>query len=372
MMNNLTRRDFLAVSIGAAAGLAQASSAPAAGKEPIAAHNQIKGDHRDWSKIRGFNYYPSYAANLIETWERFDAATIAMELARGKRYFPGINALRWWHSWDAFQRDPKAYVDKHRKVLDLCAAVGCDVMPVLFNRTHLPPLDFGGIYIDHFLPGSALNQPGMFDDFLEKVVGGSAADSRIIAWDLCNEAYWYNDKPGKTSDGKEFPRVPAAIPEAEGAWLRSLYRRCKELGARAPLTVASWGYGATPLSRVNEVSDVLTVHDYFSPKSTVSNQEGFQKQLDHDVAFARQVGKPLLASECCWGNLDDATRVSNSRYELEQLNRRDIGFIAFVLHHSRMPDSHGLDGGPVGMPENLSFIRADGSLRAGHEFFNEF
>lgn len=46
--------------------------------------------------------------------------------------------------------------------------------------------------------------------------------------------------------------------------------------------------------------------------------------------------------------------------------------IAYVLHHSRMPDSHGIDGGPVGMPQDLGFIRADGHLRAGHEFFNDF
>ncbi len=329
------------------------------------------GSGRDWSKLRGFNYHPSYATNLIEIWAHFDAGTIAMELERGKRHFPGINSLRWWHSWDAFLRDPKAYVAKFSKVLDLSAAVGCGVIPVLFNRTHLPPLDFGGIYIDHFLPGSVLNRPGMFDDYLQEVVGGFAHDPRILAWDLCNEPYWYAVKPVKLPDGTKIPAVPKAIVEAESAWLRFLYERCKTLGANAPLTVASWGSGHVPLSQVDAVSDVLTIHPYYNASSNDSSKASFERRLDEDLAHARKVGKPLFASECCWGNLVDFDRARDSRYELQQLSRRGIGFLAYVLHHSRMPDSHGVDGGPVGMPQDLSFIRADGNLRSGHEFFND-
>ena len=35
-------------------------------------------------------------------------------------------------------------------------------------------------------------------------------------------------------------------------------------------------------------------------------------------------------------------------------------------------DLHRDEWGPVGRPEWLHFIEADGSLRAGHEAFNEF
>jgi hypothetical protein len=328
----------------------------------------VPGMNRDWSKLRGFNYHPSYATNLIEIWEKFDETTIRTELERGKHYFHHINVLRWWHSWEAFSRAPETYVKKFETTLSLSEKNGCIAIPVLFNRTHLPPLDFGGIYIDHFLAGSNLNQPGMFDDYLERLVGGFADDDRILAWDLCNEPFWYRFRPLKRSDGAADSIVPQAIVEAEGAWLKFLYGRCKSLGPRTPLTVASWGTGHVPLGQVNDVSDVLTIHPYYNE----GDKPKFERQLDEDVAFARKVGKPLFASECCWGHLDDAARARDSRYELEEIDRRGLGFMAYVMHHSRMPDSHGTDGGPVGFPGDLSFIKADGRLRQGHEFFNQF
>jgi hypothetical protein len=60
------------------------------------------------------------------------------------------------------------------------------------------------------------------------------------------------------------------------------------------------------------------------------------------------------------------------RYTLGELAKRDIGFLVHALHHSLVADLHRDAYGPVGDPECLHFIEADGSLRAGHEAFNEF
>ena len=49
--------------------------------------------------IKGFNYQPSYGSSGLELWRGFDAETIALELSGGKKYFPQMNALRWWLSW---------------------------------------------------------------------------------------------------------------------------------------------------------------------------------------------------------------------------------------------------------------------------------
>ncbi|QGZ94920.1 Endo-beta-mannanase [Terricaulis silvestris] len=329
----------------------------------------------DWGRIRGFNYHPSYATNLIEIWDRFDPAIIAIELARGKQYFPSINALRWWLSWDAFLRDPSAFLEKVRDIIALSEAIGCRVMPVLFNRTHLPPLDFGSIYIDHFLPGSFLNQEGMFNDYIDSLVGEFAGDPRILAWDLCNEPFWYADRPMQKRDGTMFPGVHHSIADAEASWLSSIFERCKRQQPSAPLTVGAWANAS--LHRVNDYSDVLSMHCYYNPgeesaAQTSVDQSAFEQSLDDSLAFAKKVGKPLFVTECCWGNLNDAMRVRRAGVELAQLSRRGLGFMAYVMHHSRMPDSHGRDGGPVGMPQDLSFIDANGRLRPGHEFFNAF
>ncbi|MCM8804703.1 MAG: hypothetical protein NC833_05575 [Candidatus Omnitrophica bacterium] len=56
---------------------------------------------KKFSYIRGFNYQPSYGANGYEIWYYFKPDIIEKEIFLGKKYFPGINTLRIWLSWDA-------------------------------------------------------------------------------------------------------------------------------------------------------------------------------------------------------------------------------------------------------------------------------
>lgn len=49
-----------------------------------------------------------------------------------------------------------------------------------------------------------------------------------------------------------------------------------------------------------------------------------------------------------------------------------VGWLAYLLHHSLIADAHRSEFSPVSGPGNLSFIEADGSLRPGHELFNDF
>ncbi|MCM8770139.1 MAG: hypothetical protein NC911_10850, partial [Candidatus Omnitrophica bacterium] len=199
-----------------------------------------------WSKVRGFNYQPGYGSSGFELWRNFDGKVIERELASGKRYFPGMNALRWWQSWDAFLRNPEQYAENFETTLVLADKFGLKVMPVLFNRWHDNVLDYGGIYLDHFLPKvSWVQQPRMFDNFLETLVGQHATDQRILAWDLCNEPYSYS------CPAEDIPEIVAA----ETAWLESLYQKCKQLGAKAPITVGI--HPGVPLSRVEHISDIL-------------------------------------------------------------------------------------------------------------------
>jgi len=59
----------------------------------------------DYSNIRGFNYQPSWGSCGLETFgPDFDADLVAIEMGRGKKYFPGINTLRIWLSHQAFLR----------------------------------------------------------------------------------------------------------------------------------------------------------------------------------------------------------------------------------------------------------------------------
>jgi len=349
----MTRREALTMGAGAVAAVATG----AAGAEPAV---PAKMPDTEWSRLRGFNYQPSYGSSGFELWQRFDATVIAEELARGKRHFPKMNALRWWQSWDSFLRDPKRYARDFETTLRLAEKVGCGVMPCLFNRWHDATLDYGGTYIDHFQPKvSWVQKPKMFDPFLKELVGGHKDDPRVLAWDLCNEPFAYS-----------CPRE--AIPDidrAESAWLKSLRDACKELGAKAPITI---GIKNMVLDTEGPLCDVLSIHPYWRHNNPNGKTEPYEKELDLAVAYAVQAGKPLVATECCWGDLDDAARVGSIRYTLTQLKARNIGWFAYVLHHSLVADAHRPEFGPLSGPGNLAFIEADGSLRPGHGVFNAF
>ncbi len=347
----VTRRETLKLGAGALAALA----AGAAHAEPP------KMTDTPWAHVRGFNYQPSYGSNGFELWQRFDAGVIAAELAQGKRHFPKMNALRWWQSWDAFLRDPKRYARNFETALNLADKAGCRVMPCLFNRWHDAALDYGGIYIDHFLPAASWVQKAkMFDAYLAALVGEHRDDPRILAWDLCNEPYAYS-----------CPRE--AIPEitkSETAWLKSLSDTCKNLGAKAPVTVGL--HPGVPQEMVEPFCDVLSIHPYWCHNNPGAQKADYERSLDQAVAFAAKANKPLVASECCWGSLDDAVRVESVRYTLGNLKARNIGWLAYLLHHSLIADAHRPEFGPLSDPGNLAFIEADGSLRPGHDVFNAF
>jgi endo-1,4-beta-mannosidase len=318
----------------------------------------------EWANIRGFNYQPSYGSCGLELWDRFDAETIHRELDRGKRYFPKINAIRWWLSWDSFIRGPALFEDRFQKTLDVADSFDLKVMPVLFNRWHDFALDYGGIYIDHLIcreDPRTLHR--MFDPFLERIVGGHADDGRIIAWDLCNEPFSYARPEDDIED----------IVQAEFKWLEHLYHTCKRLDAAAPVTVGvHGGTDRKGLLRISKISDVLSIHPYWMADSPPHRKSDFEHQLDEYVSVSREVNKPLVATETCWGSTDDAKRAEIIQYTLGQLKKRGIGWFAYVLHHSLIADAHRSEFGILTAPGNLSFIEADGSLRPGHEVFNEF
>lgn len=336
--------------------------------------------------VRGFDYSGSWGTSGLDLWLHHDHGRMAVEVARGKHYFPGWNLARWWLSHEAFQRAPEAFAANFDAGLEIFAAHRVRVMPVLFNRWRDPVCDFGGVSIDHFttdlcgflvdgefdVPSDRSAPPtsvrGIFGRYLEAVVGGHRGDERVYAWDLCNEPFM----------GPYVEDESSAVRAAELQWLTWCREVCRELGASQPLTVGNYP-GLTAMRLTEPLSDFISFHPYFVPTPPPTGQamlngtpEGFEALLDEALGVAEAAGKELLASETVWGASDDAVRAQIMRYTLSQLCKRDLGFVAHGLHHSLVADLHAPQYGPVGWPERLEFINADGSLRAGHEAFNEF
>ena len=354
---NISRRDFLAWISTGVLSMVAVSELHASDSTTDIPEKTI-----DYTKIRGFNYQPSYGSNGFELWQKFDGTTIDIEIGRGKKYFPKMNAIRLWLSWDSFIRNPDRFSSNFDFVLKLAAKHELVVMPVLFNRWHDSVLDYGGIYIDHFLPRvSWVQRESMFNQYLEMIVGKHSSDPVVFAWDLCNEPFSYSCPP------EEIPE----IAKAEYSWLEGIYNTCKGLGAKAPLTVGIHsGYGLKGIQQIEPISDLLSIHPYWMYPS--HEKFAYEKMLDEYAAFAIKVKKPILATETCWGSFDDKRRVDIIRYTLGELKKRKIGWLSYLLHHSLIADAHRQEFGPVSWPGNLSFIEADGSLRPGHELFNDF
>lgn len=339
---------------------------------------------------RGFNYSGSWGTSGLDLWQHHDHGVMAVEVARGKAFFPGWNLARWWLSHEAFQRHPERFLADLDAGLGIFAGQGIRVLPVLFNRWRDPLCDFGGVPLDHILPGSSsycrpgawtdLDRPAwsqaaaagldhdaenVFRAYLDAVVGAHADDDRVLGWDLCNEPLM-----GDYVEDADHP-----ITKGEVAWLTWVRDVCRRAGATQPLTVGNYN-SLTAIRLTEPLSDFISFHPYYIPnwgERTTSTRSRFAAFLDAVQEYAAAVGKPdLLASEAVWGANADAEHVELIRHTLAELRRRDIGWTVHALQHSLVADLHSAAYGPVGRPERLEFVNADGTLRRGHEVLNEF
>lgn len=311
-----------------------------------------------YMSVRGFNYQPSYGSCGFEIWHYFEPHIIDEEISLGKKYFPGINTLRIWLSWESFLRDKKKFKFNFKTILRIAEDHGLRTIPVLFNAWTGFPY-FGGVTIGHldlWEKFSSFHQDHFYS-YLEEIVGFHYNDDRILLWDLCNE-----------------PSVLYAYGENKEVvfnWLKNLYIFCKKLKTVAPLCI-----GTVPIIdevKFNEpISDVITIHPYWARNCWVKEKKDFEEFLDESVKFANMVKKPLLVTETGWGALKDEERIELLEFELSQLERRKVGFVAHLLCHTFVADGHKPYYGPISKAGYMAFIEEDGSLRYGHEIFNKF
>ena len=284
------------------------------------------------SHLYGFNYQPSWGSNGVSVWgAKFDSAKYRQELGQGKKYFPKMNAVRIWLSLSAYRENPTRFVQNVKQAVDSCGDLDLLVVPVVFNRwVGNPAWD---VVTDQEV---AADFDATFGAYLRDVVTPLRGDGRILAWDLCNE--------------------PPLIG-GELAWLGNIHAKVKQINPTAWTCIGTVTVDQT--RQCAPFEDVLTPHLYFG---------GYPDY----VQLAKDLGKSLISSECCWGSLDDAERVQRVRDELGALKNYKIGFFPHALYESYVADLHRPQYGFVDKPGYMAFINMDGSLRAGHEVYNEF
>lgn len=337
----------------------------------------------DTSRVYGFNYDGSWGLSGLDLWMHHDHGLMAKEIARGKRFFPKWNTARWWLSHEAYQRDPERFMANFKAGLSIFASNEVTVIPVLFNRWRDPFCDFGGVPLDHVVPyasawtrsdtlfADASAEPTaeveeLFGAYVDAVIGAHRDDNRILAWDLCNEPMM-----GGYVDDEASP-----IRAAELQWLKWIADRCRLNGAAQELTIGNYA-SLTAMRLTEPLVDFISFHPYYMWSGNdmmphMTTVEGYREFLDEAVTLSEATGKGLVANETVWGARDDAKHVEVLHATLKELRSRGIGFTVHALQHSLVADLHMDAYGPVGPLQWMFFVNPDGSLRKGHEAFNDY
>lgn len=313
--------------------------------------------------IYGFNYQPSWGHNGLTVWgEKFDSKRYREELAVGKKYFPEFNTVRIWLSWSSYREKPERFIRNFQQAVDICGELDLLVIPVMFNRWISSTL-----WERVVNPEIVADFDATFVPFVRSLVASHKGDLRILAWDLCNEPF---------IQGADNKKVPVSW-ERETQRLGDIRNAAKQCDPNALVCIGVYP-SMRCLNSTAHLQDILTTHLYYPlykshPKSVLESlkNSGVRDDLiKNSFEAAVKLGKPMMSTECCWGSENDAERVSIIRTNLQALRRYKIAFFPHALWTSGVADLHRSPNYTQGW--YMPFILEDGSLRPGHEVYNEF
>ncbi len=230
---------------------------------------------RDAGWLVGCNFTPSTAGNQLEMWQAatFDADTIDREL--GWAAGLGMNAVRVYLHDLLYEAEPDAFCARIDRFLDIMAAHGIRMIPVLFDGVWHPEPRLGpqpdptprlhnSIWVQS--PGSTVLHDRSAWPGLQPYVAGMlerfGTDPRVLAWDLFNEPDQLdlNTLVAGTRADKA-----AAVTDLVGL----VFDWARDAGPEQPLTVGIWEWDdehapePNPLNQlILEHSDIITFHCY--------------------------------------------------------------------------------------------------------------
>jgi hypothetical protein len=328
--------------------------------------NIVSLNNKSLSHVRGFNYQPSFASHGIPRWlDRFDAATVEDELRSGMKHFPWMNTTRIWLSLDAWWDNRELYLTNLQKEVEINRKLGLKVMLMLFNGiTNIPdygcltPTDADRIMKCRDEKEGGHNLRVLYLDYVKDIAELYAKDDIVVVWDLCNEP------------GLNYKQEGEFVREAFFFLLEKAAEELRQHGALAPIGVGNYG----PLKddeRVVGFVDCILTHRYYVPHCMTLDD--FKANVAQTIEFCNQHNLPWCVSECSWGAWEDEERAKNIP-GLGVFLEAGAGIMPYILCESPVMDAHGKGEGLIygwGAPEDLCFIRKNGTLRQGHEIINE-
>lgn len=244
---------------------------------------------KDYSHIRGVCHGPTR-----------DQAQLEKELGYAKRL--NLNSTRIWLSYQAYNKDPEAYLENIRNyVRTSYDKFGITTMPILFN----------GNMMDPAILEPAFRKEG--EAYVDAVIDALKDEPGLLMWDIMNEPMC-NDYIGQAT-AEERP----AREDKLWDFVRHFCKYVKKRDSKNATTVGVMF--PIYLEHVADVVDVLSFHDYLETRDRVQHSYDIAKEIS-----AKNGNKPLINSE-----MGCVARSNPYDMALEICERNGAGFYLFNL-----------------------------------------
>ncbi len=248
----------------------------------------------------GMNYTPAYAINQLEMWqaETFDLQAIEKELQWAEKL--GFNTARVFLHDLLWEQDRESFLKRIDAFLNVADKHGIKVMLVLFDSVWDPKPQLGtqrmpkkGVHNSGWVqsPGLAalmdtVNSYPRLEHYVKGIVGRFAHDSRVLVWDLVNEA----DNRNRSS---YVAQEPDNKMEYGLSLLKASFRWAREMLPSQPITSGIWLGDWSSEERMTKMdlflvqnSDVISFHSYHGPE-----------EYEQRVTYLQRYNRPLLCTE---------------------------------------------------------------------------
>jgi hypothetical protein len=262
----------------------------------------------DFSWVRGANYVPTYAANDVVQWRRYQSQVVERELAFARRL--GLNSVRTFLNILPYEEDRDGFIRSYEHFLATAHANGLSAMVVVWNSCFggEPDIDATDYWVPN--PGNRFlgeKHWSRLEKYIYDVVGRYERDERILIWDVMNEPL----AAGAFARKEENRRIIWKFAE-------HFCSHIKALDGTHPITVGVYETDHIPF--IEEHIDIISRHVYRGKPET-------QRKIYSDLKEAgKRTGKAILVSEI-------ASYATGQTYRraLEGAEEAGVGWYLFEL-----------------------------------------
>ena len=258
--------------------------------------------------LAGANFGPSTAINQIAMWQKetFDAKTIDRELGYAESL--GFNTMRVFLHHLVWQQDPKGYLERIDKYLNMADRHHLKTMFVLLDDVWDPSPALGkqrdpkpGVHNSGWVqsPGKEIlgnpDRHAELEPYIKGIIDRYKNDSRVVIWDLYNE-------PGNPNVDSYGPVELQDKKMYALMLLKKVFTWAREINPSQPLAVAIWDADwskpetFTELHRYEiEASDIISFHNY-DPLPRVMLAVDYLKKFGRPIVCTEYMARPMKST----------------------------------------------------------------------------